>query len=228
MNRNPLEEALGEDTLVYNSVQSCVQACLEMLGSRTHDIAAVIPVTTPVSILSGIMRSGTLPLILDLEEESHQIDPEQVSEVLEELKEGAVMILPRLQGKDLTEPLRESIKEFPLIMLNYFTPMPQDKHEGDFNIYHLGPWIGCGAVVRSKFSDQIADLALIRDGALGLGADLHESLVVKARGSMDVSKPAEDRKLQLLHQVPEVMSRWMETPSYPVAEALLEGKSDGS
>ena len=223
MTTNPLEEALGEDTVVYNSVQNAVQACMELLGARTHDVAAVIPVTTPVEVLSGIMRSGTLPLILDLDDETLQIDALQVQEVLEELKEGAVMVLPRRIGKDLQEPLTAVIKDYPLIVINEFTPMPQDKHSGDFNIYPLEPWVGCGAVIRSKFAEQIADLKVIRSGALGLGAELPDSLVLKARDSMDKAVPVK-RELQLLHQVPEVMSRWMEEPEYPVAEALLRGE----
>lgn len=223
MTNNPLEEALGEDTVVYNSVQNAVQACMELLGARTHDVAAVIPVTTPIEVLSGIMRSGTLPLILDLDEDTLQMSHSQACEVLEELKEGAAMVLPRRIGKDLQEPLKDVIKDYPLIVINEFTPMPQDKHSGDFNIYSLEPWVGCGAVIRSKFAEQIADLKVIRSGALGLGAELPDSLVLKARDSMDKAVPVK-KELQLLHQVPEVMSRWMEEPEYPVAEALLRGE----
>ncbi len=223
MNNNLLEEALGEDTVVYCSVQNAVQACMELLGSRTHEIVAVIPVTTPIEVLSGIMRSGSLPIILDLDEDTLQIAHSQLCEVLEELKEGVVMVLPRRLGKDLQEPLRGVIKDYPLIVINEFTPMPQDQHSGDFNIYPLEPWVGCGAVIRSKFDEQIADLKVIRSGALGLGAELPDSLVLKARDSMDKAVPVK-RELQLLHQVPEVMSRWMEEPEYPVAEALLRGE----
>ena len=77
-----LDEALGPDYVSYNSVHNAVQACMEMLGARSHMIVAILPVTTEPDILSGIMRSGAHPMLLDTDEDGIFFDPEGLQEVV--------------------------------------------------------------------------------------------------------------------------------------------------
>ena len=220
-----LESTLGDNTVVFNSVQNAVQACMEMLGTRTSTVSVMLPVTTPVDAMSGVMRGGAQPIILDLDEDTLQMDHKQVLEVLQELKDGAVMLLSRSVDKGPTKELREATEEYPCIFLNDFTPHPQDNHWGDFNIYDLSPWIGCGAVIRTNLEEQLKDLKIVRGGVLGLGAELPEVLGLKARESMDAVVPVE-RDVALLHQIEEIKRRWLDLPSYPVAERAYNGKEE--
>lgn len=223
-----LEKELGSAYLAFNSVHNAVQACVEILGSRSHMIVAVVPVTISSEILAGIMRGGAHPMMLDTDKEGVFYDPEVLAEALEALDGAALVFLPRTARDKEPEAVSALLEGVPTVAVNYCTPGGYDfLPAASFEIYHLSPWVDQGAVVRTEFAEQLEDLRRVRSGALGLAAKLplfldQHAAEVGVRPTRSV--PASRKPL---HLEPEIARRWVEAPSYPNAESAYERTSDG-
>lgn len=193
-------------------------------------IVAILPVTTEPDVLSGIMRGGAHPMLLDTDEHGVFYDPGGLQEALEELEGAAVVLLPRTAAEKEPEAVTDLLKDVPTVVLNQCTPSSYVwlSAPGDFQLYYLSPWIGGGAAIQTRYGDQLQDLRQIRSAVLGLNAELPEVLQRQATGEWMLGSccsVAVDRKP--LHLMPEVSGRWMETPSYPNAEAYYERTHNG-
>lgn len=227
---NTLDEALGKDHVSFNSVHNATQACMEMLGARSHMIVTILPVTTEPDILSGIMRSGAHPMLLDTDEDGIFYDPEGLQEALGDLEGAAVVLLPRTASEREPEAVASLLEDIPTVVLNQHTPGAYSwvNAPGDFQLYYLSPWIGCGAVIQTRYEDQLHDLRQIRSAVLGLNAELPEELQRHAMGEwMQDAGLSASVERKPLHLVPEVARRWMEAPDYPNAEAYYERTQNG-
>jgi hypothetical protein len=229
MTESVLEETLGDNTVVFNTVQNAVQACMEMFGSRSHMIAVILPVTAPQEVLAGVIRGGAQPLLLDVTEDGTELSADDLKECLETLDAGAVVCLVRTNHEErFTSELMEFVEDYPTLVINGFAPFTPSSTpaDGDFNLHYLDPWVGTGAVIQTRFTEQISDLKLIRSGTMGLGADLVPQLQIEARNNIRIvgAKPFE-LSGEPLHLVPEISQRWLESPSYPNAERLWRQKN---
>lgn len=172
-----LESFFGPTSVVFNTYQSGVTAVLEILGSRIRDLPVVLPVTTSPEVLAGVLRSGAIPFLLDIEPEFYQIDPVLLEEVLEELK-TAVVLLHRPAGLQVNPRLLELCEDLPTIIDTRLPPHLGMKPDcvGTFTLFDLSPIVGTGSIVIHKYSQQVNELKIVRNGLLGLTAQLNESL----------------------------------------------------
>ena len=164
----------------FNSVQSATQACLELLGARSAPLPVIMSVTAPPDTLSGVLRAGGHPLLLDIDEDTLQIDEKALKEtiaILEEENNIPLVLLTRPLGKPISDSMLEIIKEQPSILDARLLPHPDlsvDDLTCTFNIFDLTPVCGTGALVIHRFLKQIEQLKHVRSGPMGLGASLPE------------------------------------------------------
>jgi dTDP-4-amino-4,6-dideoxygalactose transaminase len=163
-----------------NSVQTAVQACLELLGTRSSIVPVILPVTAPPDTLAGVLRAGAHPLLLDIDEDSLQLDPAQLRDAIATLAEEdkvPIVLFNRPFGSPVSPDLLVQVDELCTICDSRLVPHP-DMVEEDlpavFNIFDLTPICGNGAVVVHAFPKQVAQLRAVRNGPLGLGGALSE------------------------------------------------------
>lgn len=178
---NALEEyTCAEFSCAFNGVQTAVQACLELLGTRTAPVPVLMPVTAPPDTLAGVLRAGAHPLLLDVDEETLQIDETQLKEaiaMLEEENNVPIVLLTRPLGKTVPDSLLELIQDQPSILDARVLPHPglsPDELTCTFNIFDLTPVCGAGAIVIHRFEKQVEQLKHVRSGPMGLSAHLSE------------------------------------------------------
>lgn len=177
-----LENSLAEGhTCAFNTVQSAVQATLELLGTRVDPIPVVMPVTSAPDTMSAVLRAGAHPILLDINENDFQMDAGQLAEVLEYFQEQdrvPIGLLNRPFGRVVRPDLLELVNDIPSILDARMVPHP-DLGEDDvpcaFNIFSLDPICGQGGVVIHGFKHQVVTLKHIRSGSMGLNAHLPEA-----------------------------------------------------
>lgn len=182
-----LESFLGKEyTCATANVQSAVQACLELLGTRSVVVPVILPVTAPPDTLAGVLRAGAHPLLLDIDEDNLQIDADQLKEAIETLvaeENTPIVLFNRPFGNPIEDELLELVQELPTIMDSRLLPSSYlDIHDLAcvFNIFDLTTVCGAGAVIIHKFPAQIQQLKQVRSGPMGLSAALPELLAEEA------------------------------------------------
>lgn len=190
-----LEQFLGPASVVFSTYQAAITATLEVFGSRTHDVPVIMPVTASPDTIAAVLRSGASPLLLDIDPATLQMDPALLSEVLQEL-EAAVILLDRPGGRKLEPALLELVQDLPTIIDTRLIPNlgMEDDCVGTFTVFDLGPVIGTGAVVIHKYSEQINELKVVRNGMLGLAAHLTDTLSLQAHEQLKLDPLLETRK----------------------------------
>ncbi len=155
------------DRMVHGVHASCqkmaIEMCLELLGSRIEEIKAVLPVTTPPDILSGVLRSGCTPVLLDIDTTTLSFNENILQEIVQE--DNIVFIQPILGGSTYNSPL---LKDHVLIKVHKELPTPSFELGNElFSLFDMSSYLGGVATVHSQFTKQLEDLRLIRDGSLG-------------------------------------------------------------
>lgn len=170
----------GKHTCATNTVQTAVQACLELLGTRTDVVPVILPVTAPPDTLAAVLRSGAHPLLLDIEEETLQLDPEQLKDAIDMLEEDErvpIVLLNRPFGQPVRPELLEAVADLPSICDSRLLPHPELEEDDlpcSFNIFDLTPICGSGAVIVHPFVTQVQHLKEVRNGSMGLSGALSE------------------------------------------------------
>jgi hypothetical protein len=170
----------AEFSCAFSSVQYAVQACLELLGARTAPVPVLMSVTAPPDTLAGVLRAGGHPLLIDIDEETLQIDEEFLKDaisLLEEDKNIPVVLLTRPLGTVISDSMLEIIADVPSILDARVLPhsyLSPEELSCTFNIFDLTPVCGTGAVVIHRFEKQVEQLKQVRSGPMGLGAHLSE------------------------------------------------------
>jgi hypothetical protein len=199
-----------------SSVQVAVQACLELLGTRTEVVPVIMPVTSAPDTLSAVLRSGAHPLLLDIDEVHLQMDVEQLKDALSLVAEEdkvPVVLFNRPFGDPIRPELLEMIQDLPSIMDARLEP---HKHLGvddlccTFNIFDLTPVCGGGGFVIHGFSKQVKQIKQVATGVMGLGGRLPELLAERAFTEIKC----------LDHDVPEPLE-WIKVPNARRAAATL-------
>lgn len=180
---NELENSLAKGYCVaFNSVQSAVQGCLELLGTRETGLVVIMSVTAGPDEMAAVLRSGANPILLDIEEEYLQINPETLKEVLPVLEEDGIvpiMLLDKPVGDEINPAILAEIQDLPSISVyRGFTNQKMDKDYFScaFNIIDFTDMVGGGAVIFHSYPEQIKHLKLIRSGIMGMGANMPEGL----------------------------------------------------
>lgn len=185
-----LDTALGVGNLAVANCQVAVQMCLELLGSRTALVPVVLSITSPPDTLAGIVRGGGHPCLVDIDEETLQMAPDALAEVLNEL-DGAVVVLSS-QGGRVDPRLLSLVKDYPTIL--DARTLPKEPGDATFTIYDLSDMLGTGAVICTKFEQQGKELFALRNGILGHNSALPEVLCALAlRRLPNAASRQEDR-----------------------------------
>lgn len=276
-----LEQHFGPAAVAFGTYQAAISAVLEVLGSRTHLIPVIMPVTASPDTIAATLRAGGDPLLLDIRPQTLQMDPEELRMVLGEVK-AAVVILTRPAGQPVDPELLTAVGENPTILDSRLLP-----HAGidtdttsdcvcTFNVFDLSPIAGSGAIVVHKFAETVRELKLVRNGILGLSSNLNGALaahtlrclkddpgLVKRRAAQTRVAEAYVKLLNEhyvfpfdqspewpyfivrvdnadkviahlrehveivkpvfpLHMLSDINRRWVDKPSYPVAEGLWQ------
>jgi dTDP-4-amino-4,6-dideoxygalactose transaminase len=259
------------DAVTFNNYQTAVAAVLELMGTRTTATPVVCSVLSPPHTLSAILRSGGSPVLLDVCEKTLQIDAELLSKVLDELSDKGppILVLNRPGGVPIDPRLMDFYDKMPLVEDAFMEPFPKPVVNTHFSVWDLQ---GGGAVVITSFKEQQRQLALLRDGFLGLNgamvdvqkqfhskirlrndekacygkyleclrqADRSDMILVpnsthfpcflarvinleQTSDSLKQINVPSLRAFYPVHKHPAMRRRWIEDPSYPVAEKLSE------
>lgn len=172
-----LERYFGPAAVVFGSYQSAISSILEVLGSRTHLIPVVMPITASPDTVAATLRAGGDPLLLDILPQTLQMNPDELRAVLSEVQ-AAVVILSRPAGQPIDADLLAACGDCPTILDSRLPPHEALMAENTctFSVFDLGPIVGSGAVVVHKFADQVRELKMVRNGLLGLAANLNDLL----------------------------------------------------
>lgn len=170
----------GKHTCATNTVQTAVQVCLELLGTCVDVVPVIMPVTAPPDTMAAVLRSGAHPLLLDIEEETLQIDPEQLRDAIDMLAEEErvpIVLLNRPFGQPVRPDILEAIADLPSICDSRLVPHPELEEDDlpcSFNIFDLTPICGSGAIIVHPFVTQVGQLKEVRSGSMGLSGALSE------------------------------------------------------
>lgn len=176
-----LEQYFGPAAVAFGTYQASISAILEVLGTRTHLIPVVMPITASPDTIAATLRAGGDPLLLDIRPQTLQMDPNELRTVLAEVKAAAV-ILTRPAGQPVDPELLEVAGENPTILDSRLPPHSKiaDDCVGTFNVFDLAPVVGTGSIVIHKFDQQVRELKLVRNGLLGLSGNLNDALAAYA------------------------------------------------
>lgn len=212
---NQLESFIGARyTCACSSVQIALQSCLELMGTRTDMIPVVMPVTAAPDALSAVLRAGGRPMLLDIDENTLQMDPEQMKVALEEL-EVAIIFFTRPGGMPVDDRLIELAKDYPSIVDSRLAPHPDmgsDDLPAVFNVFDLTSVCGGGGVIVHKFKEQVAQLKIVRSGVMGHAGALSELQAQHA--------------LQELKKMPEYQAQHQQTASKIIDSLKAQDLSD--
>jgi dTDP-4-amino-4,6-dideoxygalactose transaminase len=182
---NNLERFIGKSyTCATNTVQTAIQCCLELLGTRTAMIPVIMPVTAPPDTLCAALRAGAHPLLLDIDAKTLQIDPQQLEEALKEI-ECPIVIFTRPGGMPVDERLLSLVDNIPTIVDSRLIPhnnLGLEDLSCTWNIFDLSPVVGSGGVIVHKFTKQVEQLKLVRSGIMGHSGSLSE---IQAKIALD-------------------------------------------
>lgn len=170
-----LETYLGpRTTVVVDSHVKAMQMCFECLGTDRHDV--VIPVIMPVSAApqtaAAAIHAHAALVLMDVDEDTLQIDPDELEDVLDELENGAIVVFNRPGGMPISQDLLDVVhNRAPVVVDTQLVPkLPLNGADilGDFLVYQ----IGSGAFVLHRYSDMIASMRRWRSGLFGHSADM--------------------------------------------------------
>lgn len=181
-NVEKLEKTLSRGHCVaFNSVQSAVQACLELLGSRVAELPVVMPVTAGPDELAAVLRAGGSPLLVDISEKTLQLDPEKLKEILKVLEEEElvpVVLVDKIDGT-VDQDILDQIQNLPSIGVyrgELNTGMTQEYFSCAFNVVDTTTIAGSGAIIFHSYPTQVDHLRLIRSGIMGMNANMPEGV----------------------------------------------------
>jgi len=187
--------------------------------------------------------------LLDVDEETLQMDVDQLKDALSLMAEGEkvpVVLFNRPFGNPIRPELLELVQDLPSIMDSRLVPR-KDLGEDDlcctFNIFDLTPLCGAGGFIIHGYAKQVKQLKQVATGVMGLGGILPELLAEKAvtEIKLDTIEPLEwvkvtnDRRAAAtlasydieaviavfpLYKLDEVKRRYSEEPEYPIAEKV--------
>jgi dTDP-4-amino-4,6-dideoxygalactose transaminase len=176
-----LESFIAEEhACAVSTTQIAVQSCLELLGTRTALVPVIAPITLPPDSLSGVLRAGAHPLLLDIDKDTLQMDADQLREVIEILdNEGntPIVLFNRPFGSHISAKLLDLVQDLPSIVDSRLLPhdsLTEDDLPCVFNLFDLTPICGGGAIILHKYVEQVAQLKLVRSGPMGLSGALSE------------------------------------------------------
>jgi|LakMenEpi03Aug12_release.lakeMendotaPanAssembly.Ray.scaffolds.fasta_scaffold03047_32 dTDP-4-amino-4,6-dideoxygalactose transaminase len=190
-----LEAFFGPAASVFNSCQAGITAILEVLGSRTHDIPVVLPITAPTDTVSAVLRAGGNPILLDINPTTLQLEPSLLKEVIDTLK-AVVVVFDRPCGAPVDQELLSLTQDFPTIIDTRLPPQLNSEEAcvGTFTVFDFGPVVGTGSLVIHKYSDQVHELRLVRSGLLGLSANMNELICSLAHKRLKEHPDLAERK----------------------------------
>ena len=152
-----------------NSYQTALQICLEALGAVSPDTTIILPVTSSTETITAAIRAGGYPCLLDIKEDTLQMNPEHLKEVLTTYK-SAVVILNFPGGWDIDPELVAICSKYnvPTVIDSRLPPSLNNYGpKGTFTVYDFAPFIGSGALIYPEYDSYKSSLLLIRSGILG-------------------------------------------------------------
>lgn len=168
-----LDAFFGPCAVSVSTYQNAIQVILESMGSRMFPIPVILPVTASPQVLAGVLRSGAQPILLDIERNTLQMSPTLLTEILGELEDGAVIILPRVNGVPVSTELFGACAGFPTIDDSRMIPHPQSQvGRATFTVFDTSIIAGDGAVIFHEHADQLAVMKGIRSAPMGLSGAL--------------------------------------------------------
>lgn len=216
LEQDKLEKHFGPTATAFGTYQAAIASCLEVLGSRTHMIPVVMPITASPDTISGALRAGGSPILLDIRPSTLQLDPAILKDVLEELK-AAVVILTRPAGQAVDPELLEITEGVPTILDSRLPPHENIKNDCicSFNIFDLSPLVGSGALVIHKFNEQVRELKTVRNGILGLAGSLPDPLSMHVLKTLKADPTLQERRETQLKVVNKYIDLVKEKYAFP-------------
>ncbi len=162
-----LEASFGPGSVLVSSSCLAFQMVLDLLGCRKDLIPVIMSVAAPHEVLAAVLRASGQPVLVDISEDTLQMDPEILASTLESFEKGAIVILDRPGGDEIDPELLEvTCNKAPTIVDSRFTPaLPVLASEqiGDFCIYTLD---SCAVIVQA-YEEQQVQLKSLRSSFLG-------------------------------------------------------------
>lgn len=162
-------DAWFEHAVPVNNYQTALQICLEALGATNPDVIVVLPVTSSTETIAAVLRAGGYPCLLDIQQDTLQMDPKGLDQVLAASKEF-VVVLNFPGGWDIHNDLKKICDKYnaPTVIDSRLPPsMNNYGPKGTFTVYDFGPFIGGGALIYPGHDSYRSGLMLIRSGILG-------------------------------------------------------------
>lgn len=201
----------------FSSIQAAVQACLELVGARSQAVDVVTTVLVSSDVLSGVVRSGAQPVLVDIDPQYRQVSITDFTDVIREVQEPVVVILDRTVNRDINPALQEICTDsnIPSLAINHYAPSSKIVPKfGTYNIYPLQPYLSAGALVVPEHAGDKEALEALRSGPLGLAAALPKEMKYTLGDSIIPTK----RDYAVIYKQGVWTRRWSLEPYYPVAE----------
>lgn len=226
-NVQKLEQYLGDDAIVADSYQTCVQMVCEVLGSRQYAIPVILPVTASAQTLAGVYWAGATPVILDVDETLH-VKQDALQEALDGLG-GAVVVIERVGCYDVPPALLEAAKGVPTIVCTRWPPHGRATEDelnlcGSFNVFDMTEVAGSGGVIYHKYDKQKQQLYTLRDSVLGHNAGMSDELAYDAYKKLNASSQARKYTYRrIVRSFTEELQKYEQTAIIPWSPAKLAG-----
>ena len=184
--------ASGTSGVTIDSPQRAVQICLELLNSGVKGFArvtsqrtrfpVVMSITAPPAVVGGVLRSGAVPVLLDICPKTLNIDPELYKTAREEFGDGMATLFCEVGGQPIPDALLSQLEAHSITLLysDTYTGKEERAFPYTFIVKDLHKVIDKGAVIFHDYEDQISLIYAARDGVLGHDAKLsplHEELL---------------------------------------------------
>lgn len=201
--RNPNPgKIFGRRACAFANVQGAVSTCLELLGARAAVTPIILPVTAGIHTAAGVLRSGGQPVLIDIDPETYQMDPEILAEAIEAFSES-VVVLTRPFGLAIDPRLNHLLQDHPYIVVDDVNlPAVDEDTFGVFDIYSLAAAYGGGAVAFTPYARQAEQLRVAKSGALGTGAGMSrvQSLALRGYGDTYAYRKARGMAIRGLYE----------------------------
>jgi len=171
------ERYFGKKSVVVDSAQRAIQISLELLNSGVKGFPVVMPVTAPPAVVGGVLRSGAVPLLLDIDKSTFNMDPSLFKEAINELGDGMVTLFCEIGGQPIPKELLDILKPYSVTIL-YSPTHPRNEAQAypyTFMIKDLNKMIDKGAVIYHDYEEQLSMIYAARDGVLGHDAKLSKA-----------------------------------------------------
>ena len=168
------DEHFGTNSIVVDSAQRAIQISLELLNSGVKGFPVIMPVTAPPAVISGVLRSGAVPLLLDISPVTLNLDAELYRAAHEEFGDGMVTLFCEVPGQPIPQELLDSLKPHSVTIL-YSPTFPRaetNAYPHTFMVKDLHKLVDKGAVIFHDYEEQLALMYAARDGVLGHDARL--------------------------------------------------------